>query len=122
MGNIVFSYKESLKRFINSILFSVAGLVATWKHEEAFRQEVIVFMVAMPLAVWLSKNKLEVLLLMGSIVLVLVGELLNSAIESVVDRAGVEYHDLAKRAKDMGSAAVMLLILLALATWFLIIF
>jgi len=112
--------EKGLKRFTNAILFSAAGFKAAWKHEEAFRQEVIVFLIATPLAFWLNKNKTETVLLIGSVVLVLVVELINSAIEAIVDRVGTEYHELAGRAKDMGSAAVMLTIMLAVATWFLI--
>ncbi len=109
--------EKGIKRFLNAIVFSVSGLIATWKHEEAFRQEVIVFFMAVPLALWLGQTRMEVLALIGSVVLVMVAELLNSAIEAVVDRTGVEYHELAGRAKDMGSAAVMLLILFSMFTW-----
>ena len=112
--------EKGLKRFINAILFSFAGFKAAWKHEEAFRQEVMVFIVSVPLAIWLANSNVEKVLLIASVVLVMVIELLNSAIEAVVDRVGVEYHELAGRAKDIGSAAVMLTILLAVATWLLI--
>ena len=114
--------EKGLKRFINAIVFSFAGFKATWKHEEAFRQEVLAFIVAVPLAIWLAENNMEVVLLIASVVLVMVVELLNSAIEAIVDRIGVEYHELAGRAKDIGSAAVMLTIMLAIATWLLILF
>jgi diacylglycerol kinase (ATP) len=118
---VTYYNEKGLKRFFNAILFSFAGLKAAWVHEEAFRQEVIIFIVASPLAIWLDKSNIETLLLIGSIVVILIAELLNSAIEAVVDRAGVEYHELAGRAKDLGSAAVMLAILLALFTWILIV-
>ncbi len=119
--NVVTYYNEKgLKRFTNAILFSAAGFKAAWKHEEAFRQEVIVFLLATPLAFWLGGNGIEIILLITSVVLVLVVELLNSAVEAVVDRVGVEYHELAGRAKDICSAAVMLTIMLAIATWLLI--
>ena len=114
--------EKGIKRFLNAMVFSYHGLLAAWKHEEAFRQELIVFFLAWPLAVYISSTHLELLILMGSILLVLIIEILNSAIEAVVDRAGTEYHDLAKRAKDMGSAAVMLTISLALMSWGLVIF
>lgn len=114
--------EKGLKRFINAIFFSFAGFKATWKHEEAFRQEVLAFLVSVPLAIWLGENNIEKVLLIASVVLVMVVELLNSAVEAVVDRVGVEYHELAGRAKDIGSAAVMLTILLAIATWLLILF
>lgn len=114
--------EKGLKRFINAFIFSFAGFKAAWTHEEAFKQEVVVFFVAIPLAIWIGENNIEKLLLIASVVLVMVIELLNSAIEAIVDRVGVEYHELAGRAKDMGSAAVMLSILLAMATWLLILF
>ena len=112
--------EKGLKRFINAVLFSFAGFKAAWKHEEAFRQELLVFIASVPLAIWLANSNVEKVLLIASVVLVMVIELLNSAIEAVVDRVGVEYHELAGRAKDIGSAAVMLTILLAVATWLLI--
>ncbi len=112
--------EKGLKRFINAILFSFAGFKAAWKHEEAFRQELLVFIASVPLAIWLANSNVEKVLLIASVVLVMVIELLNSAVEAVVDRVGVEYHELAGRAKDIGSAAVMLTILLAVATWLLI--
>ncbi len=112
--------EKGLKRFINAILFSFAGFKATWIHEEAFRQEVLAFIITVPLAFWLTNNNIERVLLIASVVLVMIVELLNSAVEAVVDRVGVEYHELAGRAKDIGSAAVMLSIMLAIATWILI--
>lgn len=114
--------EKGLKRFINAFYFSFAGFKATWKHEEAFKQEVMVFIIAVPLAVWQAKSKLEIVLLIASVGLVMVVELLNSGLETVVDRIGVEYHELAGRAKDIGSAAVMLSIMLAIMTWLLILF
>lgn len=112
--------EKGLKRFINAIFFSMAGFKATWKHEEAFRQEVIVFFISIPLAIWLGKSNIEIILLIASVGIVMVVELLNSAIEAVVDRVGVEYHELAGRAKDIGSAAVFMSIFLSVMTWFLI--
>jgi diacylglycerol kinase (ATP) len=112
--------EKGFKRLINTFFFSFAGFKATWKNEEAFRQEVIVFLLATPLAFWLDKGRIETLLLIASIILVMIVEIINSAIEAVVDRGGVEHHELAGRAKDMGSAAVMLTIGLAIATWLLI--
>ena len=112
--------EKGLKRFINAFFFSITGFKAAWKNEEAFRQEVVVFLFATPLAFWLGKNKIEIVLLIASIGMILVVELLNSAVETVVDRVSVEYHELAGRAKDICSAAVMLTITLAVATWLLI--
>jgi len=119
---VTFYNEKGLKRFTNAFLFSFAGFKATWKHEEAFRQEVMVFIAAVPLAIWLAENNIERVLLIASVGLVMVVELLNSAIEAVVDRIGVEYHELAGRAKDIGSAAVMLSIMLSIATWLLILY
>ena len=112
--------EKGLKRFVNAMLFSYAGFKAAWRQEEAFRQEVLVFIVAIPIAFLLAKNKIEVVLLIASVVLVMVIELINSAIEAVVDRIGSEHHELSGRAKDIGSAAVMLTIMLAIVTWLVI--
>jgi len=106
-----------LKRIINAYYFSIAGLKATWKHEAAFRQEVILLIIAIPCALWLGESRVEILLLIGCIVLILLVELLNSAIEAVVDRIGLEHHALSGRAKDIASAAVLLSITWAVITW-----
>jgi len=111
---------KGFKRLINACFFSVAGFKATWTHEEAFRQEVILFVVTTPLAIWLGQTNIEKLLLIGSIVLVMLVELLNSAVEAVVDRVGLEHHELSGRAKDIGSAAVMMSLAWAAITWALI--
>ena len=111
---------KGIKRLINACYFSVAGFKATWTHEEAFRQEVILFLVGTPIALWLGHTSIEKVLLIGSLVLVLLVELLNSAVEAVVDRVGFEHHELSGRAKDIGSAAVMLSLVWAAATWALI--
>ena len=111
---------KGFKRLINACIFSAAGFKATWQHEEAFRQEVLLFIVTTPLAIWLGETALEKILLIGSIVLVMLVELLNSAVEAVVDRVGFEHHELSGRAKDIGSAAVMLSLIWAAITWALI--
>lgn len=111
---------KGIKRLVNACFFSVAGFKATWTHEEAFRQEVMLFLVGTPLALWLGHTPIEKVLLIGSLVLVLLVELLNSAVEAVVDRVGFEHHELSGRAKDIGSAAVMLSLVWAAATWALI--
>jgi diacylglycerol kinase (ATP) len=100
--------------------YSMQGLKAAWINESAFRQECILGLALLPLAFWLAQNWVEATVLIAVCFLVLIIELLNSAIEAVVDRVGPEHHDLAGRAKDMGSAAVMLSLIMALATWFLI--
>lgn len=111
-----------LKRLINACYFSAAGFKTTWQHEEAFRQEVILFILTTPLAVWLGQTAMEKLLLIGSVVLIMLIELLNSAIEVAVDRIGLERHDLSKRAKDIGSAAVALSVVWAMVVWTVLLF
>ncbi|MGZ8162867.1 MAG: diacylglycerol kinase [Methylobacter sp.] len=111
---------KGFKRLINACLFSTAGFKATWEHEEAFRQEVLLFIVTTPVAIWLGQTNLEKILLIGTMVLVLLVELLNSAIETIVDRVGFEHHELSGRAKDIGSAAVMMSLVWAAITWALI--
>lgn len=100
--------------------YSISGLRAALSTEAAFRQEVIGALLLVPSGLWLGRNGIERTLLIGSVVLVLIVELLNSAVESVVDRVGLERHVLSGRAKDMGSAAVLLAIGLVLMTWGLI--
>lgn len=99
------------------LFFSAAGFKATWEHEEAFRQEVLLLIVACPTAIYFAKTPVEILLLIGSVVLVLLVELLNSAVEAAIDRIGFEHHELSGRAKDIGSAAVMLSLIWAAITW-----
>ena len=111
---------KGFKRLVNACFFSIAGFKATWQHEEAFRQEVLLFLVSTPLAIWLGETAIEKVLLIGSVVLVLLVELLNSAVEAVVDRVGFEHHELSGRAKDIGSAAVTLSLIWAGITWALI--
>ncbi|MCC7488235.1 MAG: diacylglycerol kinase [Gammaproteobacteria bacterium] len=97
--------------------YSLAGLRAAWAHETAFRQEVGLTLILAPLAFWLGETAMQRLMLLGSCLLVLIVELLNSAIEAVVDRIGPEAHELSGRAKDLASAAVFLALLLAAAAW-----
>ncbi len=104
----------------NGTRYSFQGLRAVWKHEQAFRLEVGVLLVIVPIGLWLGKDGVARALLIGSWGLVLVVELLNSAVEAMVDRLGPERHELAGRAKDLGSAAVFVAILLAASVWGLI--
>ena len=97
--------------------YSLAGLRSAFKYEQAFRLEIYLSFILIPLAIWLSTNAMELVLLIGSWVMVMIVELLNSAIEATVDRIGSEIHELSGRAKDIGSAAVMISVLLALFTW-----
>ncbi|CNI16170.1 diacylglycerol kinase [Yersinia thracica] len=106
-----------LTRIYKAAGYSVKGLTAAWKNEAAFRQEVVAAISAIILAFWLDVDAIARILLIGSVVLVIIIEIINSAIEAVVDRIGSEFHELSGRAKDMGSAAVSLAILLALFIW-----
>lgn len=107
-------------RILKAAIWSLQGLHAAWLHESSFRLEVYLFVVLAPLALWLGADGVERALLIGSMVLVLSAELLNSAIEAVIERYGPEHHELAGRAKDMGSAAVFVLMMNVLATWGLV--
>ncbi|MET0267393.1 MAG: diacylglycerol kinase [Duganella sp.] len=117
-----FKSKSGLKRIFSAFFYSMDGLKAAWKHEHAFRQELLLFIVATVIALSLSISAFEKLLLIGVMVLILIVELINSAIEAVVDRISLERHPLSKNAKDFGSAAVLLACLLALATWIVVLF
>jgi diacylglycerol kinase (ATP) len=109
-----------LTRVWKASIYSVQGLQAAWKHESAFRQELMIGLFLLPVSFWIANSWVEVAVLMGVCFLVLIVELLNSAVEAVVDRIGHEHHDLAGQAKDMGSAAVMLSLIMAVGTWILI--
>ncbi|MEQ1976798.1 MULTISPECIES: diacylglycerol kinase [unclassified Xenorhabdus] len=106
-----------LNRIIKAAGYSAKGIKAAWQNEAAFRQETMAAILAIIIAFSIDFGLLERLLLIGAVMLVVIVEILNSAIESVVDRIGSEYHELSGRAKDMGSAAVLLSILLALFIW-----
>lgn len=108
------------KRIIKATSFSLAGLCAAWRQESAFRQECVLALVLVPCAFWLAETWTQTALLIAAVGLVLVVELLNSAVEAVVDRFGDEWHELAGRAKDMGSAAVCVSLVLLAATWALV--
>jgi diacylglycerol kinase (ATP) len=105
---------------VNAWRFSQAGFRAAYRHEEAFRQEVWSLLLLLPLGLWLGKSPVERALLVGSLLLVPIVELLNSAIEANVDRIGLERHELSGRAKDIASAAVFLVIVLATSVWALV--
>ncbi|MFM2111856.1 MAG: hypothetical protein RLZZ271_516 [Pseudomonadota bacterium] len=108
------------RRVVRSLMNSLAGLRATWVHEEAFRVEICLCVLLVPLALYLGQDGISRALLVGSLVVVLVAELLNSAIEAAVDRISTEWHEQSKLAKDMGSAAVFVAMMLAVLTWVLV--
>jgi diacylglycerol kinase (ATP) len=110
--------RKGLSRVWHATGYSIAGLRAGW-HETAFRQEALASILLIPSAFWLGQNWVESVLLAGTVVLVMIVELLNTGIETAIDRIGPEWHDLSKRAKDMGSAAVLLSLVLCAATWLL---
>jgi diacylglycerol kinase (ATP) len=107
-------------RILRATKFSAQGLASAWKNEAAFRQELLLVVVLLPVAVWLGQSALERAVLIGSLMFVLVVELVNSAIEAAIDRHGDELHELSGRAKDMGSAAVLVSLLLVAVVWGLI--
>jgi diacylglycerol kinase (ATP) len=115
-----FKGKTGLRRILNAFHYSLDGLAAAYRHEDAFRQEIWLTLVAIPLALWLGDSALERALMIGCILLVLIVELVNSAIEATVDRVSLERHQLAKRAKDIGSAAVLIALINAAVVWGLI--
>lgn len=105
------------RRVVLAAGHSARGLRDAWRFESAFRQEIVMFLLVLPLGAWLGRNWVERVLLIGTAILVLIVELLNSAVESTVDRISMEHHDLSRRAKDLGSAAVMVSLLLCGAVW-----
>ena len=107
-------------RIFKAAVWSMQGLRAAWLHESSFRLEVYLLIVLAPLALWLGDNAIERALMIGSCLLVLSAELLNSAVEAVIERYGPEFHELAGRAKDMGSAAVFVLMMNVVLVWVLI--
>ncbi len=109
--------RTGIERIVRATGYSAAGIQAAYRGESAFRQEFWLAAFMLPAAFWLGRGWVEVALLAGSVILVLIVELLNSAIEAAIDRISFELHDLSKRAKDIASAAVMLSLLLCAAIW-----
>ena len=112
--------QKGVARLWHATGYSLAGLRAAWKNEAAFRQEVALSLVLVPAAFWLGSTAVERLMLIGSCLIVLITELLNSAVEAAIDRISDDPHSLSRRAKDMGSAAVFISLWLAGITWALI--
>ena len=112
--------KTGIRRLINAFGYSVAGTLAAFKHEDAFRQEVILAVILTPVALYYGETPVDQALMISSLLFIIVVELLNSAVEATVDRISVKRHKLAKRAKDIGSAAVFFSLINAATIWFLI--
>ncbi|WP_317202399.1 diacylglycerol kinase [Janthinobacterium sp.] len=117
-----FKSKSGLKRIVAALFYSIDGLKSAWRTEHAFRQELMLLLGGAAIALALRISAFEKLMLIGVLVLVLIVELINSAIEAVVDRVSLERHALSKNAKDFGSAAVLLAVLLAVAAWAVVLF
>ncbi len=109
--------RKGFGRIYHAVLYSAAGLVAAWRNEAAFRQEVVLALVLLPIAFWLGEDAWQTSLLMLPVFMVLITELLNTGLEAVVDRVGEERHELSRRAKDIGSAAVFVSFVALIATW-----
>ena len=109
--------RRGLPRIIDAGRYSMRGLRAAWTHEEGFRTECILMLLLTPLAGWLATSAVEFLLLVGSCALVMLAEVINSAIEAVVDRVSLDQHPLSGQAKDLGSAAVFICMMLVLLVW-----
>ncbi len=114
--------KTGLQRLINAFGYSLAGLKAAYKNEDAFRQETLMAVVLIPLAMYLGDSPVESAIMIGSVLLVIIVELLNSSIEATVDRISLENHQLAARAKDIGSAAVLVSLINLAVVWGLLLF
>lgn len=114
--------KTGLRRILNAFVYSFDGLAAAFRHEDAFRQELLVAAILVPAVFFLPASGTGRALMIASVLLVLIIELLNTAVEAAVDRISLEHHQLAKRAKDFGSAAVFLSLLNAAAVWLLVLF
>ncbi len=119
------AYNQTPNHFVRlyrAMGYSLAGLRSTFKYEQAFRLEIYLSFILIPLAIWLADTPIELVLMIGSWLIVMIVELINSAVEAAIDRIGMERHELSGRAKDTGSAAVMLSVVLSLLTWLTILF
>jgi diacylglycerol kinase (ATP) len=117
-----FKSKAGLRRIYNAMKYSWEGFKAAWEHEHAFRQELVMVIIGTAIALFLPISAFQRLFLISVLILVLIVELINSAIEAIVDRISLERHPLSKRAKDIGSAAVMLAMLIAASAWAVVLF
>ncbi len=121
-GESPYKGKTGLRRLVNAAGYSLHGFVSAYRHEDAFRQEVLLAALLIPLALFLHVGGIAKALMIGSVLLVLIVELLNSAIEAAVDRISLDRHRLSKRAKDIGSAAVFLSLVNVVCVWGLVLF
>jgi len=112
--------RRGLRRLVNALFYSLSGLRLAYRHESAFRQEIALALVLVPIACVVPVSAVERVLLIGTVLLVLIVELLNSSVEAAIDRIGLDTHRLSKRAKDLGSAAVLLALILLGITWLLL--
>ena len=112
--------KTGIRRLVNAFGYSVAGTLAAFKHEDAFRQEVMLTLILTPIAMYYGETAIDQALMISSLLFIIIVELLNSSIEATVDRISVKHHKLAKRAKDIGSAAVFFSLINATVIWFLL--
>ncbi|QJR15813.1 diacylglycerol kinase [Usitatibacter palustris] len=112
-----FKGKTGIARIIRAFFSSLAGLADAWNHESAFRQEILIAVVLIPAALFVQVTPAERVLLIGSVLLVLIVELLNSSVEAAIDRISLDLHSLSKRAKDLGSAAVLVSLVLLGVVW-----
>jgi len=115
--NMIEKKDPLIRHIMNAFVYSFVGLKAAWKNELAFRTEVIIILILTPVGIWLGRSTVEWALLIASCLLILITELLNSALEAVVDRIGPQRHELSKRAKDMGSAAAFISMVAAAVVW-----
>ena len=112
--------KTGFKRLVNAFGYSINGTLAAFKHEDAFRQEAVLSVALTPVALYFGETVIHQALMIGSLLFIIIVELLNSSIEATVDRISVKHHKLAKRAKDIGSAAVFFSLINAAVIWFLL--
>lgn len=120
--NIWIWVNRSMKRIWRAFFYSIDGMVAAWRDERAFREEMVLAGVMIPIAFFLTSDRISLILMIGSLFLVLALELLNTAIEAAIDRTGPEIHPLSKKAKDAASAAVLVALINVLCVWGLVIF
>jgi len=116
------NHHQGWRRILSAANYSKQGFISSWHSEAAIRQEIMALLVLLPFALWVDVSAIERALLVLTLLLVLVVELLNTGLEAVVDRIGSDYHELSGKAKDIGSAAVLTMLVAAVSVWFIILF